>query len=453
MTRTAILVCSRVGLDELPDRFPTLVVDDLCRSPAAAAQALQTVGATRVVLGLCDHRAGGDVLAALRRAGAEPFGIEAVAVKEADEPLRLLAAAAAKLTRLAPDEPARQLLSAHALSRRALFSRGFIDHAPVAVIDDDLCVGTVRCRLCTAACPSDAIDSHGAYPLVDVSACSGCAACIRPCPTNAIHLSGAAPAQLEAQLKELLEFAEGILFACENARAAAAPAGWALVTLPTLALVTPGWILQIRARGREVELLGCGGACCSGTAATQMFAERLLDDRHCSPRSPAPPLRLSEPTATVEALQRISSSPSESAIEDPESPLGLLTLTADRCTLCGACATSCPTHALQLDDQTDEAVLRYRHGACTACGCCVSVCPENALALARGIRPALLRTGAQPLLSAPHETCSECAAPLPPQALRKRLRELLPDLAGSPLSICAVCARRAKRALAATDQT
>jgi len=441
MSPTAVLVCSDAGVDAPLDGLPTVVVDDLCHSPAAAARALSTLGATRVVLGLCDRTSASSALrSALRRAGAEPFGIEAVGLAGAEWPLALLAAAAARLGRLSQGDPGRPVLAARPLSRQSLFSpSAVIDYEPVAVLDRSLCLGSDRCALCAEICPANAIAGGGRYPQVDASACTACAECIRRCPAGALHLSGAAPSQVAAQLERLLELADGVVLACARAESPAVPAGWALVTLPSLGVVTSGWILQIRARGREVRLAGCGGPCCARAAATEGLAHRIVGDRQWPVPTPTTSLQLREPAATVEACGWIGAAPAAG----DESPLGLLALRSERCTLCGACATSCPTAALQLDEGDDGTTLRYAHAACTGCGRCVAVCPENALDLTRAVDPVLLERGSIELLGAPREECVVCGATLPPAPLRRRLGEMLPGVAGSDLSMCAACARRA----------
>ena len=46
------------------------------------------------------------------------------------------------------------------------------------------------------------------------------------------------------------------------------------------------------------------------------------------------------------------------------------------CSLCGACASSCPVNAIQLTD-----VAEVNPMACTGCGACIRVCPADAIRL------------------------------------------------------------------------
>jgi len=127
--------------------------------------------------------------------------------------------------------------------------------------------------------------------------------------------------------------------------------------------------------------------------------------------------------------------------EDAASPLGVLACDAERCTLCGACAAACPTTALRLEEGVDATALHHDPAGCVACGRCVRACPEHALDVRRGIDLARLAVGAVELAHAEREACTRCGADLPPRPMRRRLRELLPELAGAPLELCAGCAR------------
>ena len=49
------------------------------------------------------------------------------------------------------------------------------------------------------------------------------------------------------------------------------------------------------------------------------------------------------------------------------------------CTLCHACVTACPTHALS--DNPDRAMLRFTESLCVQCGLCQSTCPEKVITL------------------------------------------------------------------------
>lgn len=447
MNSSAVLLCSRAGIatDALPD---AAVVEDLCERPAAAAAALREAGAGRVVLGLCERRPSAELVAALRRAGAVPFGIETVAlagVRPPDEAARLVAAARAKLDALRPGEHGRPVLNGSGISRRTLFSLGgAVRQVQVAALDETACAGTARCGICVGACPEAAIAATTPAPTVDAGACTACGLCVPRCPHGALRITGAATAQTEAQLEQLVPGVRGVVLACAAA-GADAPPGWALVELPTLALLTPGWILQLRARDVEVRLAPCEGPCCAGVAAVEELAGRVLAAGR-SPRSLLPGrIRLTEPAATAEAIRSLVPRGAGGVLEGEASPLGVPAVDAARCTLCGACAVACPTEALRLDEGTEESALRLRADACVPCGRCAAACPERAIGVHPGIDLGRLERGTVDLAHAPRETCSACGADLPPVPMRRRLQELLPELSDVPLDLCARCARSAGR--------
>jgi len=405
----------------------TVVLDAELRPEDAAAE-LREAGATRAVVAVRDRPVSSGYLAALRRAGAEPFGIEPVALdgRGPEEAQHLLDAARAKLDALAPDERGRPRLNGGALSRRALFTPGgAVTYAPVAVVDERACAGTAYCGLCVERCPERAIARTSPAPTVDPGACSACGLCVPACPSGALRLAGSATAQSEAQLSALVGKVEGVVLACRDGHASA-PSGWALVELPTLALVTAGWALQLRAHGLAVRAVPCDDERCAAVAGALALADRVPAE------SAQEPLCLTEPRATAAIAGRAGGT---DVIESDASPLGVVSFDATGCTLCGACATACPTAALCLEEDSEETALRLRPGTCVACGRCTAACPERVLGVRRGIDLGGLRRESLELAWAPAETCDSCGATLPPRPMRRRL--------GLPDDVCAPCAARA----------
>jgi len=249
--------------------------------------------------------------------------------------------------------------------------------------------------------------------------------------------------QVEPRLRELLSGVDGITFRCESAPAAAPLEGWVVVELPTLALLTPGWLLQMLARGVEVRLAPCGNECCAPVAGVEALAagiaaepQRVLDDTDVS---------LSEPRATVEAVLALSRSQPTLRLEDDAAPLGLLEVSDQLCTLCGACVTRCPEDALSLDETEEGSALGHDPAACTGCSLCVSVCPESAIDVRRGIDLERLQAGSLELVRSARERCTVCGSELPPLPLRRRVNELLGD-SDAPLELCRSCAMRSRPA-------
>lgn len=415
MTDTPVLLCrraaSRLGAAR-PAR--SMIVDGLCQRPSSAARAVRQLGASAVVLGLCDGRAPAELLAALRRAGVEPFAIVEVTLgsRPAPEAAALLDGAVARLETRIPGERGRAQPTEYRVSRRALFSlAAVVEDAPVAIVDRATCLGTSRCGLCGDACPQSAIDVGLALAEIDASRCSACGSCITACPVSALHLTGALPQQIEAQLSHALTAVSRVVFACATLKTVV-PAGSALIELPGLGILTAGWIVQARRHGAEVILLGCGGRCCEGADATERLASQIL----------AAELPIA-----------------------PRSPLGVLKHAADRCTLCGACSAACPTGALTSEHTPAADLLIHDPSVCAGCPLCVRACPEDALDLRHGLDVEGLRGGRVELMHTAVDRCSRCAEELPPLPTRRRVAALIgrPD---APVDLCARCATEYARA-------
>jgi ferredoxin len=279
MSSTAVLLCSGTELAaDVLDHAPIIVVSDLCGRPGEAASVIRSLAATRVVLALCERGPSAELVNTLRRAGVSPFGIESVTVggRGLAETALLIRAAVSRLDALAPGDNGKSVFATAGLSRRALLQLApVVTHAPVAVIDEPACAGAARCGLCAAACPETAIGLDGALPVVDAAACTACGTCVPRCPFGALRLAGSSTAQIEAQLEQLLPHVAGVVLAC-SAATVDSPPGWAVVELPTLGLFSPGWLLQLWARGVQVQLGPCQDACCSDALAAEAFATRVL---------------------------------------------------------------------------------------------------------------------------------------------------------------------------------
>jgi ferredoxin len=60
-------------------------------------------------------------------------------------------------------------------------------------------------------------------------------------------------------------------------------------------------------------------------------------------------------------------------------PYGAIAVDTDKCTLCLACVSLCPSGAL--GDNPDKPQVNFREEACLQCGICETVCPETAITL------------------------------------------------------------------------
>jgi heterodisulfide reductase subunit A len=116
-----------------------------------------------------------------------------------------------------------------------------INHAPVAIVDQERCTG---CGMCVQACPFHAISMQTCEGFFDRShidqlLCKGCGNCVVACPVKAINLTEDSDTQLLAQIEAALanKSSDGrpriLVFGCEwSSHAAAELAGVKKVQYP-----------------------------------------------------------------------------------------------------------------------------------------------------------------------------------------------------------------------------
>ena len=484
----------------LQGEFDTVAVEDLCHNLGAITGLVREYGAERLVLGLCSQGPPlQELQAQARKAGLDPLGIQTVnlgsccEVDTTSTPANALSRAvltgavvrAMSFPGSQPENLKAVLPSPRRrVSRRALLTLPLVSYTTAPTISRGLCAAPDGCEQCVSSCPHGALEEDGDRILVNRAQCQSCGVCVSVCPQRAVEFPGSSPEELEAQLSSLLDRRDGpsakaVAFVCDNGSAPNGP-GWLPIKVPCLSMVSAGAILETLARGGEaVSLLSCGEGCRQGLAdavagrvdfcgqVLELLGDPAGKDRvqlmigseteRAKPAASLPPLpgdpNSKPPTlfgkgVAARAVNDIAArfGMKDLILEHPHSPLGLVEVDAQACTVCGACAAGCPTGALSYDQRSDGVDLSFDPTLCTACERCVAVCPEvasDAIRLDRTTDRSRLAQGRRTVCSDIETRCVSCGGPVAPLAMLRRIASLLgeeeADLAEEMSRYCLSC--------------
>lgn len=333
----------------------------------------------------------------------------------------------------------------------------------------DICAhgrsGLEACNRCVAACPAQAITALAEQVSIDPYLCQGGGVCATVCPTGAMTYAYPDVDTTLERLRVLITHyrkqttqAPVILF-CDQATAETLPGGlpdhWLLLPQEELASVgIEVWLAALAYGAAAVMLVespGLSSAVRIALLGQSEIANTVLISlgypaavQHWSDDElPEPALMPERPGATFAgagdkrqllftALDHLyDGAPQQPPVTalPAHAPLGHIQVAEDRCTLCMACASVCPSKALSAADDTPR--LEFYEINCVQCGLCQQACPESAIRLEpRLLHDPALRRAASVLNEEAPFCCVSCGTPF---ATRQVIERMMDKLSGHPM--------------------
>jgi len=284
----------------------------------------------------------------------------------------------------------------------------------------------IGCTRCVDTCGAEAIRSNGDGVYVDPDMCGGCGGCASVCPTGAILYDDPPFEFLVQRIKTLIEtFSEHadstprILFVDRTfgrtliAEAARFSQGLPADVIPyevdNVELIGHAELLATLAAGAtEALILKSPRTAKTAIANQSALTHRLLTASRVDPKrvrvidasdietletalygTRMPALKHNQVAllggrrevakqAMAAFVEHDGETPLSIALE-PGDPYGMIEVNSDKCTLCLACVSQCPTGAL--NDRSDRPEINIVENACVQCGLCANTCPEQAITL------------------------------------------------------------------------
>ena len=295
-----VVICGDVGAPPVPLRpgelaarlrrelpgVTALLLGEICETPQALSEGLAAARPNRVVVACrADPQRDGELRTRLRSAGAAPAGTEIVDLKTADgcsatvaleQSVALVSAAVVRVAVADVTAPVRERTSllVGGVTRRSLLRGVNTARHFVAVWRPERCTTAAACTACVLACPHGALRQQGRRVVVDGDRCTGCGACVACCRNAALVLPGAELEGLGAAAAVLGAVARrdgsvvGVSIVCRHAEPVPLIGeAWLVLRVPSVEMVTAGWILQLVSAGVNVRVLGCKDQDCETRAS------------------------------------------------------------------------------------------------------------------------------------------------------------------------------------------
>lgn len=286
------------------------------------------------------------------------------------------------------------------------------------------------CTRCLDLCPTGAIAPNGNAVAIDENVCAGCGACASVCPTGAASYALPSADALMRRLRTLLqtyrkaggrdaivlfhdgEHGDDIIDALARF-GAGLPANVLPVRVNEVTQLGPEALAGVFAYGgsgaailtrakpkhditglrRTVETSATIVAALGFGASLVQIIETddpdqlraMLDAMPAGVTTQKPAsfvprgAKRSVLETTFRELHLAAPTPIDVVPLAPGAPFGGVNLNVEGCTLCHACVTACPTHALS--DNPDRAMLRFTESLCVQCGLCQATCPEKVISI------------------------------------------------------------------------
>ncbi|MEO8848453.1 MAG: 4Fe-4S dicluster domain-containing protein, partial [Casimicrobiaceae bacterium] len=345
------------------------------------------------------------------------------------------------------------------------------------------------CNACIDVCSTRAIRADGDHVLVEPHLCMGCGACSTVCPSGAMSYAYPSVPDLARTLRTLINTyvkAGGrdpcILLHADDGREAIAQAARHGRGLP--ANVIPMEVHHIVSVGLDVWLSALAyGAARVAVLATGDEAPQYRETLHkqmeigdiianslgyqgehfrvvdadaakfdsalwdwqpaLAPRVAATFAGTAEKRTTlrlaIEHLAAHAPTPQARIALPLGAPFGAIDVNRDACTMCLACAGSCPVGALT--DSQEAPQLRFIETRCVQCGICAVTCPEAAITLRPGLGLTPDIKTSRLLNEAAVVGCIRCGKPL---ATEKMINIMLAKLANHSMYAAAGALDRLK---------
>ena len=348
-------------------------------------------------------------------------------------------------------------------SRRDLLGgarKGFRRYSLLPFFFNDACEAKHGCTKCIDACPGKALHLDDNSVALSEADCSACGLCAAVCPVGAVQMPELSDAALIGLLDEIDEAAaprKTLVLTCDGKALKRRP--WMVVEqVGSIGMLGPRQLAAAAATSLGGVAVVCPDGKCVGKE-TAMAAVDALSGAVAGTAS-SPFVVFVQGTEGIEKLEGLHESSAARAARGPRtgdkwkdyigdlagvippdgaaSGLMLSALSvAESCTLCSACAKSCPHDSLRMDDGH----LYFSASTCTGCGACVSTCPEHSMAVKEASRSFSRLMKAETVYQDEVVACERCGAPLGSVKFVNKIAALLgPD--AKMVKYCPACKKQ-----------